>query len=490
MLFSLSFKLLQVNSFKSALVLAILCSLSATASQVIQWNPVEKQFLQNNPVIKYCVDPDWLPFEAIVGGNHVGLSSDYVKLFENSSGMKFELVKTESWEQTLYFLKQNRCDIVSFINKTPDRAKFLLFTIPYFRDANVIITRDNIRRVMNLDSLSGKNLGIVKSYMQHEFIQKNYPEINIVPLENELNGLKRVSSGELDASISSLLSFSKHMRENDFVNLKISGKSLKDDELRVGIVRSKEPLVPILNKLINNISEKQYVEIYRKWNKVEFERNKDYSWLWQAFLITSFIMLFFLERYLSLRKLSNRLRGQRNHLDKLRVELEQRNQQLEYLSIHDELTKLKNRKAINEQLKAETKEVKRYHKLLSMILIDIDDFKKFNDLYGHQFGDEVLVGVASVLANTVRETDFLGRWGGEEFIVICPSTDVKQAEELAQRIVKALSAKALNKDQFVTCSFGVSQFESGETIDRWFERTDLALYKAKELGKNLICLSE
>jgi diguanylate cyclase (GGDEF)-like protein len=176
--------------------------------------------------------------------------------------------------------------------------------------------------------------------------------------------------------------------------------------------------------------------------------------------------------------------------------LEQRNQQLDELNrqvnavaIHDQLTGLYNRHFIVNQLERQFGSFRRYGNACSIIMADIDNFKQVNDRYGHGVGDEVLVAFSRLVESMVRQEDLVGRYGGEEFLLVLPMTNVAAATQLAQRIRIRLAAEPL-VDQpvmlVVTASFGVAQIRSGESIDTWLQRVDQALYRAKGHGRNCV----
>lgn len=157
------------------------------------------------------------------------------------------------------------------------------------------------------------------------------------------------------------------------------------------------------------------------------------------------------------------------------------------LSMIDELTSLFNRRKIMEILKTEIERSVRYSYDLSVILCDIDDFKKVNDTYGHKMGDIVLKKVSTVIKNSLRKVDFVGRFGGEEFLIVSPQTTIKNAVTLAERIRRILESVTFEGlDRKVTISMGISMFESGKDIDKLINEADVALYKAKDSGKNCV----
>lgn len=157
------------------------------------------------------------------------------------------------------------------------------------------------------------------------------------------------------------------------------------------------------------------------------------------------------------------------------------------LSIIDELTMLFNRRKIMEILRTEIERCERYGYDLSVIMADIDNFKHINYNYGHKMGDDVLKRVASILKNSVRKVDYVGRFGGEEFLIVPPQTSLENAVKLAERIrgiVELTSIEGL--DRKITISFGVSSYRNTMLLDKLLIEADKALYDAKKSGKNKV----
>lgn len=161
-------------------------------------------------------------------------------------------------------------------------------------------------------------------------------------------------------------------------------------------------------------------------------------------------------------------------------------EKLRKLSTTDPLTKIDNRYRFNETLDEEIKRVRRYDSELSIIMFDIDFFKKINDTYGHDAGDKVLVAIARLVESTIRDIDRFARWGGEEFIILAPNIDIDGAEILAERIRERVENMAVRPVEKVTISFGVTQFEHAESRNNLLKRVDDALYDAKRAGRNRV----
>ena len=167
-------------------------------------------------------------------------------------------------------------------------------------------------------------------------------------------------------------------------------------------------------------------------------------------------------------------------------ELEDAKEELTILSSTDYLTKLNNRKNIDLALKMNENLYKRYKDSFSVILFDLDDFKKVNDTYGHLVGDKILIEIADLLRKYTREADVIGRWGGEEFIIICPKTNLQEALVVALNLKEKVSLHKFDKVGNKTASFGVSTFKDNDTITELLTRADDAMYKAKTNGKNRV----
>lgn len=163
--------------------------------------------------------------------------------------------------------------------------------------------------------------------------------------------------------------------------------------------------------------------------------------------------------------------------------------ELEKRSITDELTQLLNRRQINIILDKQRDIFLRYHTISSYIMLDIDSFKSINDLFGHQVGDEVLHKIAKFIKSKSRKIDFVGRWGGEEFLIICPNTSLENAVLLAEKLRKGLMKVKISTGTAVTASFGVGQISNKESTNALIKRIDDALYQAKEKGRNRLVKS-
>ncbi len=187
--------------------------------------------------------------------------------------------------------------------------------------------------------------------------------------------------------------------------------------------------------------------------------------------------------YAALTRLNSRLLA-------MQRELEGKNLELKRLAYYDALTDLLNRHAIMDKLDEWLVHVRRYRTRLSIAMLDIDHFKQVNDTRGHCVGDRVLSDVAGVLRRSIRQTDFVGRYGGEEFLVILPGTDAAGAAIMGERIRAALAGTPMvdpTDGTFpLTVSMGIAEHYESDDEDLLISRADTALYRAKEMGRNRV----
>jgi diguanylate cyclase (GGDEF)-like protein len=260
---------------------------------------------------------------------------------------------------------------------------------------------------------------------------------------------------------------------------------IKGDELLVNI-HSKLPKV----KKIMLTGQSDIGGIRQAINKAQLYRFLEKPWSNDDMILT-------IQSALTAYDQETRLENQNHQLKKLNQELEakvqertreleHKNRELERLATFDQLTGLVNRVKLDDVLTAELIRSNRYGNSLGLIMVDIDHFKAVNDLHGHQIGDQVLQSFAEQLRHGVRDADVPGRWGGEEFLIICPESDQRGVLTLAQSLRKRIQRHEVKGVGKKTASFGVTVFEKKDTISTIIGRADKALYKAKASGRNRV----
>lgn len=437
--------------------------------------------------VNYCVDPDWMPYEAMVNGQHKGISKEYKQLFQDNTTINFNLVNTRSWNQTTDFLKAGKCELTLMLNRSSEREQYLDFSMPYFFGPNVLVTTNKHPYVQNLSAAQGMKIGVVKGYRLVSYIERFHPNLNVTLLDGELSGLSAVAEGEIDIYVGSLLSVTSKLKQHNIANLKINGWIAVQDELRVGVIKSRSAeLLPLLNDVIDQIPVQIHNDIFNRWSNTQVVTQTDYT-LVKKIVIGAFLLLLILGwRFQISKKVAATLTKKNEQLQKMSSKLEESNRQLEYISYHDNLTGLYNRHYFLTTFNHLFNDMQRQSLDASLMLIDIDFFKQINDKYGHNAGDEALTHLGKLLKNAIRSGDVPARWGGEEFVVLMPSTTEHDVKQVAERLIQSIEKYPFPIISKLTVSIGVSQYRAGDTIKSWLERTDKALYQAKEQGRNRI----
>lgn len=173
-------------------------------------------------------------------------------------------------------------------------------------------------------------------------------------------------------------------------------------------------------------------------------------------------------------------------LVQMNIELKDKNAQLSTISHTDQLTSIANRRKMMEVLQTEVSRYQSTHQPFSVLMFDIDHFKRINDSHGHEMGDQVLIHLAQIVEATIRNTDTLGRWGGEEFVIVCPNTDKHMALNMAEKVFSAIHTHDFPLQINVTVSLGLSEFTNEHSLESVLVEIDRKMYRAKQLGRNQI----
>lgn len=443
-------------------------------SQPIEFTQTEKTYIEHANAIKMCVDPDWVPFEHInAEGKHIGIAAELVQLVAQRVGLEIELYQTKTWEESLAASKSGNCQIMSFLNQTPARDEWLIFTEPIFFDPNIVITREEHPYIGDLRGLTNETVALPRGTMVEERIRRDYPNLIPILTENEQEAVALVSERKADMSIRSLIVAAYAIKKEGLFNLKIAGH-VPDytNKLRIGVIKDDELLRSILDKGVKTLTPQEREAISNKHVAISVQSEIDYA---LVFSIVGASALLLLIAVLWNRKLAYFNRR-----------LKQLNLELERISETDKLTGLANRLKLDVVISDEINRASRFSQPFSIILIDIDNFKQVNDHYGHLVGDQVLEQLAKVLSSKSRKVDTAGRWGGEEFLIVCPNTEISGAKQLAEHLRSAIESDVFPVEGGITASFGISAFKPDDHVNNIVARADEALYSAKSSGRNRV----
>jgi diguanylate cyclase (GGDEF)-like protein len=227
--------------------------------------------------------------------------------------------------------------------------------------------------------------------------------------------------------------------------------------------------------------------------KVELVGQRLTTEKWYLFIMSAWLGIFVIFLGYRIASLNSQVRSQKkreSELLEINSLLDVRSKQLEEKSKTDSLTGAFNRQGIEDAIRIGLWEWRSQKKPLSLILIDIDHFKKINDEYGHTIGDHVLSALSNIVKQHIRSNDLFARWGGEEFVLLCRDTKIEQASLIAEKIRELIACFAFKDNVQVTASFGVATLNANETLEQLFNHADKALYEAKHQGRNKVIVAE
>lgn len=450
----------------------------------LKLDPNEKEFLQKHQNIVCASTNTWAPFNTNTEKSHLaGISVDFWTAITKKAGIKpGDCQIYPAFSKVLEDIKAKKADLTISTSITKERLEYAEFSKPYASFPIVIATRDEVEFISETSQLAGKKVAVGEGFTSTKYLQDAYEDIEYVEVKNMDEALLLLSSEMVYAAVDVLPVLVHHIEKRGYKNLKISGKTEFTFDIRF-MVRDDYPLlVDVINKGIDSLSQEQKDVIFKRWFLVNYENEANIELMIELGVVIFLIVAFWLYREYALKK-------HHQELNRLLEELEEKNQLLKELSITDKLTGLFNRVKIDEVLKANLGMFERYDNVFSVVVLDIDNFKKINDNFGHPVGDDVLQEFAKILQQNIRATDTIGRWGGEEFMIICSETDSAGAVKLAGLLREKIASCEFEKVGHVTASFGVSQVDVGDSIEELVNRADWALYSAKDEGKNRVVCS-
>lgn len=227
-------------------------------TMTVTFSPQEKEYLSKKGAIKMCSAPDWMPFEMLEdSGKHLGLAADYFDLLREKIDNELVIVPTKNWNESLLYVKEGKCDLLTIAMKTPERSEYLDFTEPYLVIPNVIATSVNQPFIEDIKNVMNKPLGSVKGYAITELIKIKYPDINLIEVANDQEGIAMLQHGTIYGFIGTMASIGYHLQHQRIVDIKISGRIPGDWELSVATRNDEPELHSIFEKLVASVSEEE-----------------------------------------------------------------------------------------------------------------------------------------------------------------------------------------------------------------------------------------
>ena len=429
----------------------------------------------SNTAYTYVINPGGNPYEYLSGdGQHSGMTKDYLELIKKNIFFNLELVPTKNWSESKQFLQDDKVDIVFASSPTKSRKKYLFFSDVYLKIYTAAITRKDFSGDLSLESLVKQKVTTITGYSTAKKLKRDYPNIKITYTNSIAECLLAVSNGKSDVAFLNLAIASHGIRENLFTNLKILKATKYSHNLSIGArknLKNSRKIIKAFNQSIAKITAQDRDTIIEKWIKLS---PSTISYIDKQTLI--YIAIAFSAFFIPMIWYSMKLKSF--------------NKELHILATVDTLTRVYNRRFLLDAADMEITRVIRNRHKLSFLMFDIDKFKDFNDTYGHSVGDKALIIFAQTIQKTKRKSDIFARIGGEEFCLLALDTDIENscifADKLRQAVEEAIIPAGSKKIK-MTVSIGVTIFKyEQDSIEAMMERADIALYKAKENGRNRV----
>lgn len=424
------------------------------------------------------------PYYSVDEQNHPqGFAIDAFEAIAARAGLSFHYDVKQTWPEVTSALKNGEADIIPNMGVSQTRVDYLDFTSPIATYPISVFVREGTSGISSVADLAHRKVAMISENAAVSIL-KNLPEVDLQLYNDIESTYYALISGQVDALVSPetvIWQIAAQFNQTDRIVL--IHPPLLEIKRAIGVRKGSGDLRDRLELSLQAFFKSdQYDAIYRKWFSQEkhFWDARKVFWVMSSLMVL-LIFAFLLIRHRELVALNASLQQQ---IDEATQQLSQSNEYLKDLTVTDALTGISNRRAFENSLRELMGRANRYDEPFSMLIFDIDDFKKLNDQYGHDMGDKVLRELVERVSLIVRDVDILCRWGGEEFTILMPMTDRAGAMKMAERCRLMIADTLFEDVGEVTVSLGVTSYQAGDNERKLFKRADDALYLAKSQGKN------
>ena len=452
----------------------------SSAKRHLPLTEAQQVWLKDNRQLTVGISKDWAPLEFLDNeGQPAGINKEVIEAIVEGIGFELNFQAFDSWTELRESFQRKEVDLVLGLSNDDSPHPLFDFSDVYWQMPWSIIHRQSFGRATSITNFEGKQLAMVNGYGLIRWIQEQYPNIDIVPVNTTHEGLLAVQQGFVEGFIDGLPVTSKFAEQESIVPLEVAVvPELPTQDSRIGMQKDNDMLKTILNQRLGVIDEQKRREIFSHWFDINIHTGWDKRLVTriatQAGFATLVIILFVL------------LWNRRLHLEVARRKaLESK---MKHMATHDELTGLANRTLMKTQITSAIALHQRQQMKLAVLFVDLDGFKKVNDKFGHDFGDQVLKQVANRLASCVRKSDSICRFGGDEFVILLTSLNNKEeAAFIAEKIIDVISQPYMSDQHqaYLGSSIGISVFpEDGDNEAELLKMADNLMYRVKSTGKN------
>ena len=439
----------------------------------------QREIIARTPIL--YSETNWPPFSMIDKDHQVsGMIEDYIELVRRRTGLDMRFVYEKSWSDVLQKIKQGRLDMAMATGETQERRQYAVFSKPYGTyDFAIASKREHMYD--DIEALEGKRVAVGKSYTAEAILRK-YKQVKVISVKTTAEALSLLERDRVDAVVDIFPVISYEIVEGQYRDMVISGTLPEKFALKAMFRKDLTSIRDIFNIALDSISKEERQSIERRYSsKIVYVVNVQKERYFKI-VIASLIVLLMIAVFLGIR---------------FRMEIQRRIQAEKLLrkqATRDPLTQLYNRRFFNTFMETELTFAKRYGATILFGIFDIDNFKLYNDHYGHLEGDEVLRMIAKKIKEICkRRSDFLFRLGGEEFGIYTRLENEENIQGYIEHIVKEV--EALHIEHVGNAPYGVVTISLGVviariapnadvTLEEIYKKADDLMYEAKQQGKN------
>ncbi len=439
----------------------------------------ELDWLEAHPKIRLGVMSNWPPYEYFnAKGDFDGITLEFSKLLESKLEAEFEILTYDSWQALLQAMEQKEVDMI--FNTSPSRTEpFLSFTQPYWEAPDAMLTKAEGSTYSRLENLSGEKVAVVRNFAVEEYLRHQFPEIELYQVESLKEGIKAVDKEIVVGFIENLEALAFLIRKHQYVGFDLSiPEDMETKQNAIAVRRDWPEFRSIVDKLLSSIPEDDIRQIYKRWKQVRIEQGYSIERVLEVGLQAGgvIVVIFWIILYWN-RRLHREI--------SLRREVEEK---MKHIATHDDLTGLPNRVLLRDRLEQAVGIHARGKQTLALCFIDLDGFKFVNDTYGHDVGDELLIEVAERIKTTIRKSDTVARFGGDEFVLLLANVGYRrEVEQIVSKVLETVKEpyQLSTCESIIGASIGIAMFpEDGRDATELLKVADTLMYKVKASGKN------
>lgn len=456
--------------------------------------PAEQAFVRQRSSVSVCLPENRPPYilrsDTKNGDGPVelqGLVWDYLQLLGTRVGLSFQPHLVSSSTAARQALQAGRCEVaVLSPGAFPElswRWTEHFLNLPY-----VLATSSNELFVEDMRDVAQRRFALGHNDELWTDLRLFYPGIELQSVARARDGIASVRAGQVFAYIDTPVAIAFALQQDAVADVKVVGKTPFAFSLAFATSNNASPLLHgVLQKAVDSVTDGDRQNLMSRWLSLRSEEGIDYSRAWMVGGMALLVLALILWRNRALHQARQRAQQAVNELRQMQLELQETNRQLEKMATTDRLTGVNNRMRMEQLLEHELETAAAGGASFAVVMLDVDHFKQVNDTWGHLVGDAVLVGIGMLLKTGVRATDAAGRWGGEEFLLLCRDTDLAGAMHLADMLRQRLQQHEWSTvPQHVTASFGVAAYRRGDSVETLVGRADAALYRAKHQGRDRV----